>query len=76
MSTGLPEEKRVLREACVGGEEERGAPGTVAEVHGAALREEEMKNLNRGGCGGQVLRGLDPPEVKWGRREIKGSCLQ
>lgn len=46
----------MFREAGVGGEKERGAPGMIAEVHGAALREEEVKDLNGWGGGRQMLR--------------------
>lgn len=56
MSSGLSEEQGVFREACVGGEKERGASGMIAEVHGAALREEEVKDLNGGGGSRQMLR--------------------
>jgi hypothetical protein len=46
VGAGFPEEKGVLREACIGGQEERGAACAIAEVHGAALREEEVEDLN------------------------------
>lgn len=38
MSAGFAEEERVLGETRVRGQEERGAAGAIAEVHGAALR--------------------------------------
>jgi hypothetical protein len=38
VSAGFAEEERVLREARVRSQKERGAAGAIAEVHGAALR--------------------------------------
>lgn len=38
MGAGFAEEERVLGETRVRGQEERGAAGAIAEVHGAALR--------------------------------------
>lgn len=55
MGPGLAEEKHMLREACIGREEERRPSRPVPEVDRGTLDQEVVKNLDRGGCGGNML---------------------
>lgn len=45
----------MLRKACVGREEKRRPSRPVPEVDRGTLDQEVVENLDRGGCGGNML---------------------